>query len=106
MKARTVFEHKSVNKKILQTLYEKYTTVPDCKQFIERASDLFPKLNCGLASVYLQYLLKKGRIIQGKYGENNHTFLLVKNTIIDITADQYGGPKIYIGPLQVPWSLK
>ena len=68
---------------------------------------MFPNLNCGLATVYLRKLFSDGRIVNGKYKDNNHTFLLLEDSVVvDITSDQYGGPKVYVGPLQSPWSLE
>jgi hypothetical protein len=84
--------------------YLQYTAIHNINQFIDQALAQFPKLNCGLASVYLQHKLNTGSIIQGRYDEEAHTFLqLPDQTIIDITADQYGGPSVYIGPLCPPW---
>ncbi len=108
---RKLFENHLVNQQLLKSLYHDYNPdIENLNLFLERAEALFPYLNCGLATVYLKEVLKEGRIINGKYKDNNHTFLLLENAdhniLIDITADQYGGPPIYIGPLQLPWSLK
>lgn len=103
--SRYAFEQKTINTALLKKLYKKYTTIPNIDIFLQQAQHLFPHLNCGLASVYLKNILPTSQIIQGSYKGNPHTFLLFKKTIIDITADQYGGPKIYIGPLKQPWSL-
>jgi hypothetical protein len=106
MDARKMFESGLADKKELTELYLEYNkNVEDVDLFIKRAKDLFPELNCGLASVYLQKTLGGGEIINGKYKNKKHTFLLLGNKILDITADQYGGPKTYIGPLKKPWSL-
>jgi len=67
---------------------------------------LFPKLNCGIASLYIQYKLKHGTIVQGFYNNIPHTFFLLGDNIIDITADQFGGPKIYTGKLKEPWRIQ
>lgn len=101
--ARKDFENNFVEQKLLKKLYCKYNNIKNIDVFMKRAGRIFPRLNCGVASVYLQYLLKKGTIINGKYGEENHTFLSVDNIIIDITADQYGGPKVYVGPVKGSW---
>ncbi len=108
---RILFENHEVNRQLLQSLYHDYNPgLENLNLFVEKAEELFPYLNCGLATVYLRELLKTGRIINGNYKDNNHTFLLLENDvnkifIIDITADQYGGPSIYVGPLQAPWTL-
>lgn len=107
-KVRIDFETKAVPTKILETLYLIYNPlVGDIRTFVLTALEQFPRLYCGLASVYLAEKLSQGEVIQGKYGDHDHTFIHLGNDmIIDITADQYGGPKIYIGPLQSPWAIK
>lgn len=108
---RILFENHEVNRQLLQNLYHDYNPgLENLNLFVEKAEELFPYLNCGLATVYLREVLKIGRIINGNYEDNKHTFLLIeidinKILIIDITADQYGGPSIYVGPLQAPWTL-
>jgi hypothetical protein len=103
---RKSFESSSIDDNLLINLYSRYNKdAGDASLFIKRAKKLFPKLNCGLSSLYLQKVLGGGKIINGKYKGQNHTFLLSNNTIIDITADQYGGPRIYVGPLKKPWIL-
>lgn len=101
---RTDFESGNIPRYLLAKLYSQYNPTIKIDPFINEAANLFPKLNCGLASAYLQYSLGKGIIINGSYGDHNHTFLSLGETIVDITADQFGGPKIYIGPLRAPWS--
>ena len=102
--SRKEFEMGTVNQELLLGLYREYADVGDTLKFINKAKEIFPNGNCGLASLYLKEKLG-GEVVRGKYGEHDHTFLLVDGTVIDITADQFGGPKIYIGPLQFPWSL-
>lgn len=99
---RLEFEQKSIPKEKLAKLYYKYNKEVNVDDFVNEAEKIFPQLNCGLASVYLQELFG-GIIKQGKYLDNNHTYLLLKNKVIDITADQYGGPKVYVGELKFPW---
>jgi hypothetical protein len=105
LEARRQFETGSINQGLLVELYRNYTNVGDTARFVSKAKDIFPNGNCGLASLYLRKKLG-GEIIQGKYGEYDHTFLVADKTVIDITADQFGGPEVYVGPLQPPWSLK
>ena len=105
-KIRSNFEKGKVSSAELKKWYQNYNKIEDIDFFIKEAKELFPRLNCGLATIYLKKIIKNGNIINGKYGKNNHTFLLInKELIVDITADQYGGPKIYVGPVQGPWSL-
>jgi len=102
---RKQFEIGSIDKQLLIDLYRNYANVGDTVRFVNRASDFFPNGNCGLASLYLKNKLG-GEIVQGRYEEHNHTFLIIDKTVIDVTADQFGGPKVYIGPLKSPWGLK
>lgn len=106
IETRQRFEMKSISDTELARVYQTYNSVPDIRLFIARAKKLFPKLNCGLASAYLRSKLNKGSVVQGKYGNHPHTFLKIENIIIDITSDQYGGPKVYVGPLRKPWALR
>lgn len=105
LRARKEFEAGMTDQKLLIELYRNYADVGDTSHFVTKAKDIFPDGNCGLATLYLQKELG-GKIIQGKYREHDHTFLFLDETVIDITADQFGGPKIYIGPLHLPWALK
>jgi hypothetical protein len=103
---RQEFEQGTVNPQILADLYHAYNPLEDIDVFLQRARALFPALNCGIASVYLQYRLKTGAVLRGSYDGEPHTFLdLGEDKIADITADQYGGPVVYVGPLQSPWSV-
>lgn len=105
--ARIAFENRRIPIKKLRNLYLRYKKIEDIDLFIYRARSIFPSLNCGVASLYIKHILKEGRIINGSYGGNNHSFLLLNNNIIiDITSDQYGGPEVYVGPLILPWSKK
>lgn len=104
-KIRKQFEEREVDQRLLAQLYQDYADVGDTTRFVAKARDIFPRGNCGLASLYLKKELG-GRIVQGKYGRHKHTFLLIDDTVVDITTDQFGGPKVYIGPLQSPWSSK
>lgn len=102
---RQEFEFCRVDNGLLAKLYIKYSNVPDIEDFLKQARESFPKLNCGLATVYLRHRLGEGEIVNGKYGKENHSFLLLNGkTVIDITADQYGGPRVYCGPLKPPWA--
>ncbi len=100
---RQEFEQRVVDKALLVELYRDYAQVPDTEDFVKRAVMLFPRLNCGLASLYMQHRFGTGVITQGKYGNERHTFLMLGDLVADLTADQYGGPPVYLGPLQAPW---
>lgn len=103
--ARVLFELGRVDEQLLETLYNEYCKIDDLALFIKRSQRIFPFGNCGIASLYLKNLLGAGKIICGSYKGNSHTFLSIKSNIIDITADQFGGPKVYIGRLTQPWSF-
>lgn len=110
--ARKQFEDRKVDSRTLEKLYAAYNPdVGDVALFIQRARELFPHLNCGLASVYLREILHLGTVTPGKYLDQDHTFLLIDDgqeepVVVDVTSDQYGGPPVYVGPLQAPWALK
>ena len=104
---RRQLEKGNVDRKLLAKLYGDYADVGDVKSFIDQALEMFPRLSCGVASAYLRHELGEGVIVRGRYGLHDHTFLrLDDGTIVDVTADQYGGPKIHVSPLSPPWSLK
>ena len=106
MATRKIFEQRKTDKKILKESYLEYNPIENVDGFIEKSETLFPKLNCGLASVYLKKMLGVGDIVKGSYENQKHTFLLVnKKVVVDITADQFGGPEVYVGSLISPWSL-
>lgn len=106
VEVRKKLEAGAVDQRQLETLYAGYTSVPRVSLFVKRARKQFPNLNCGLASVLLRHELQEGEVVNGKYGPENHTFLLLHgNAIVDITADQYGGPTVYVGTIQKPWAL-
>ena len=103
---REMFENRDISLSKLIELYQQYNSLNNTEEFVKKSSELFPKLNCGLASLYVRDVLKQGEVVMGKYGNERHTFLLLNDGIIvDITADQYDGPKVYVGPLRKPWSI-
>ncbi|MDR3547648.1 MAG: hypothetical protein P4M11_05170 [Candidatus Pacebacteria bacterium] len=103
--ARRQFEAQAIDSDSLVKLYEQYSDVGDTLRFVKTAKDIFPLGNCGLATLYLKEKIG-GTLVQGKYENADHTFLLNDQVVIDITADQFGGPKVYVGPLKSPWSYK
>lgn len=105
--ARADFENLRINETELKQLYQQYNPLEDIDSFMRTAGEIFPHLNCGLATVYMKRLFPDGKIVNGKYHNNDHTFLLLEESVVvDITSDQYGGPRVYVGPFQSPWSLK
>ena len=103
---RNQFEKGKVDQQLLKKLYTAYNLINKIELFVRKATGFFPNLNCGLATVYIRHVLGKGEVVNGYYEKNSHTFLLLdNNTIADITADQYLGPKVYFGPLRAPWKL-
>ena len=104
-KVRMEFEQKRIPKETLSMLYSEYNPDVDGNIFTTEAEKIFPRLNCGLTSIYLKKMLG-GEVIRGKYDGHDHTFLLLNNQVIDTTADQYRGPRVYVGELKLPWTTK
>jgi hypothetical protein len=44
--------------------------------------------------------------VRGTYSGYSHTFLLLGGNVVDITADQFDGPPVYVGPLTQPWEVQ
>jgi hypothetical protein len=101
---RAAFEAGSYDDGIAAAAYQAYASVPDIELFLRRARVLFPALNCGLCSAYLHAVLGRGSVVRTRYNGHPHTVLLTDGVMIDITADQFGGPPIYVGPVRPPWS--
>lgn len=55
---RIKFEEKSVEQQKIKKLYLSYNFVENVDLFVDLALNMFPKLNCGLASVYIGLLNK------------------------------------------------
>lgn len=104
---RKEFETGSVPRELLAELYHDYNPrIKDIHGFLDQAASLFPVQNCGVASVYLKHIFSSGEIEPGGYifPTTVHTILdLGKIGIADITADQFGGSPVYVGPLQYPY---
>jgi len=108
--ARAALRAGGVPRELLAALYTQYDSAVEIDAFLDEAARIFPTGNCGLASVYLQHLYGIGSVRRGYYNGQRHTFLCLypsqaNDIIVDITADQFGGPKIYVGPLRAPWTL-
>lgn len=103
---RRQFELQQVDRLLLRKLYTSYCpSVGNVDLFLLQAQKFFPYLNCGIASLYVQYVLQRGEVTQGSFAGQSHTFLFLPNErIADITSDQLGGPSVYIGPYISPWS--
>ncbi|MCT7376303.1 hypothetical protein [Chelativorans salis] len=111
LQARREFEAGACDRRLLGELYRQYNpAVGDSELFVTRALSIFPRLNCGLASLYLRHQLQAGEIIRGTFRSASHTVLVADAVLIDITADQFGGPAVYVGkpvpPWRLPWSEK
>ena len=102
---RLEFEIGTTDVDILSDLYRGYAVVGDIAAFLRKAMVLFPAGNGSLASLYLQSVLG-GEVRRGWYKSENHTFLVLEEKIVvDITADQHGGPPVYVGPLRYPYTI-
>jgi hypothetical protein len=102
---RLAFERDAFDIRLARAVYGAYAPIIDLDLFLSRARALFPALNCGLCSTYLSAVLGRGVVRRGTYGAAGHTVLMVGHLIVDITADQFGGPSVYVGTLQRPWHL-
>jgi hypothetical protein len=102
---RRAFEAGLFDVAIARLAYGAYAPGLDIDLFLARSRALFPALNCGLCSAYLRAVLGRGSIRRGRYDGEAHTVLAIGSTIIDITADQFGGPPVYVGPPRRPWEL-
>ena len=71
-KTRSKFENRKVDGSLLKELYLQYSIVENIDLFIEKALQMFPKLNCGLASIYLNYLYPQSKIVRGTYKNKPH----------------------------------
>ncbi len=101
--ARQKLRHGRVDQQLLAQLYHEYNPVPEVGAFVQQAIGMFPRLCCGLASVYLRHRLGQGVVHGGSYGGQPHTVLVVRDWVLDVTADQFGGAPVYVGPLVAPW---
>ncbi len=100
---RLALRHGRVEPVLLARLYSDYNPVSDPALFVERALGMFPRLCCGLATAYVQQQLGEGTIVRGAYGNEGHTYLVARGSVVDVTADQFGGPEVYVGPIVSPW---
>ena len=102
---RRAFESGCFDVSVARRAYTDYAPDIDVDLFLSHSRRLFPALNCGLCSTYLRAVLHCGTVRRGRYNADLHTVLIVGSTVIDVTADQFGGPPVYIGPLRQPWTL-
>lgn len=111
IEVRSKFESNAIPYDELAEAWLEYKpSTTDIGSFITHAMMIFPRNNCTLASVYLRKCLGIGDIQKGFYNQYRHAVLGVSTAldynslIIDITADQFEGPRVYVGPLISPWS--
>ncbi len=104
--ARAEFDEQRAPISLIKFLYlEYYPSNLDTDAHIDFMLERFPIGNCAIASVYLRHLIGDGDVIDGRYNVEDHQFLYVGKLVVDITADQFGGPKVHVGELREPWSL-
>lgn len=127
--ARREWEQDAIDYKLLCKLYRKWVEefgltdhrveLDDygIRSIVQLARHYFPKGCCGVASCWLARKIPDSKLVHGAYQirkkkwfglkvkvtEEPHTWIETGDTIIDITADQFGGPKIYIGPVKEPY---
>lgn len=126
IRTREDFEQKSLKVQYVQDLVIKHLSYiaesyeAELTAWIEQTLSLFPVNGCEVATAVLLDRLRTGKIVYGRYeheplGPHNirksHTFWTQSESnssnplIADITADQYGGPPIYVGTLIKPWNI-
>lgn len=71
----------------------------------------FPRDCCDVATILLIDRVGEGEFVPGVFYSRprvfkGHAFLQLGGVIADITADQFGGPRVYVGDLVLPWSIK
>ena len=109
LQARSDFEKCIVSKDLMREL--SISSDPALQHVFDRYFDdtiqKFPRGNCRLAAIYLKHLAGFGHVAEGTYGGNYHRFWAGEEgeLIADITADQFGGPKVYVGRVVAPWSI-
>ncbi len=65
----------------------------------KREGDMMCAIVCYPLSGYLSILGERTEIVEVSLRYSNHVFLrLSDGRVLDPTADQFGGPKVYIGP--------
>ncbi len=107
--ARRDFESGVISPRLLVSLFEVYSPGPGAEDIVRGALRQFPMFGCGVASVYLQHELQEGEVVDGAYINPHgralpHTALVIESLVlVDITADQNGGPEVYVGPVESPW---
>ena len=104
--ARGVFEKGDVYGPELEQIYRGRIKVGPKWPWppLDQLQEHFPEGNCAVATAYLGELIPESKIVYGYYEDRSHFFLLLDPVaVVDITADQFGGPKVYVGPLETPW---
>ena len=105
-RARREFEERALPLPRLMRLYARYNVAVEAERFCIAAIDGFPRGACGLASLHLVTLLGRGEVVYGRFIDEGHTFVLLEDdVVVDITADQFGGPPVHVGPIHDPWHL-
>ena len=108
-KVRNEFESQSVDRDLLWVRYCRWNPAAwryDKNRYLDLAAASFPLGSCGLASAYLwgEVDVGEGQPKSVYYRGYEHTVLLGRIAMVDITADQFGGPRVYIGPMLDPWT--
>ncbi len=97
---------------LVQTYWTNRGSQRDSEQLrssIESCMPNFPRGWCDIASVVLMHRLGEGELLTGVYYKSprvfdSHAVLSVGGAICDMTADQFGGPKLYVGEFVLPWT--
>lgn len=95
---------------LTQNFYSK-SNPEHIQRSVEACLPNFPRGCCDFASLLLQDRIQDGEVTTGVYYKrprafDAHAFLQLGGILCDLTADQFGGPRIYIGEFVLPWALK
>ena len=107
-RVREIFEKKKLRPRSREVIKRRLSRLPleesRIDEMINKAVEQFPREACIIASLYLNIRLRhRGLIVIGSYQEKPHTYIVLDGVIVDITADQFGGPRVYVGPIKEPW---
>lgn len=82
-------------------------TGTEVDKLMETAKRLFPTGCCGLASCLVAAEIPDAKVVTGAYvhdgEERPHTWVEYESMVVDVTADQFGGPRVYVGEKTSEW---
>ncbi len=95
--------NRSVDMRLLAILHKQHFPLHQIRDILPQILQDFPQNNSTIATSYLQFIMG-GDVTRGQYEHHPHFYLtLPRNVIVDITADQFGGPEVFVGKIRSPW---